>query len=156
MHDLLDVQGDVDARRHAEKDHGGHDACQRRRTTPSDPLVAAQHGGDGLLGLRDDGERLAVTGLPGVAEDHLPKVGAAVVDVGAVAFHDRPDDRQHRIKRAWGGLGIRPAPLERFGVGGVLHEQEELALGLCIEEQRPGAYVGLVGYLLGRDLIDAV
>ena len=97
-----------------------------------------------------------MTGLLGVAENHLSKVGAPVVDVGAVAFHDRPDDRQHRIKRAWGGLGIRPAPLERFGVGGVLHKQEELALGLCIEEQRPGAYVGLVGYLLGRDLIDAV
>ena len=30
LHDLLDAQGDVHARRHAEEHHGGHDARQRR------------------------------------------------------------------------------------------------------------------------------
>jgi enediyne polyketide synthase len=36
--------------------------CQRRRSAPSDPLVPAQHGGDGLLGLRDDVELLTPDG----------------------------------------------------------------------------------------------
>ena len=119
-------------------------------------LVAAEHGGDGLFGLRDDGERFAVMGFRGVAEDHLAQVGATVVDLGAVALHDRLHDGQDRVQDVGDGLGSRPALLERGGVLGVLHEEEKLALGLGVEEQGPGADVGLLGDLLGRDLVDAM
>ena len=103
-----------------------------------------------------EGEGVAVVGLLGVAEDDLPQVGPPVVDLVAVALHDRADDRHHRVEHVRDGLGGCPALLERVGVVGVLHEQEQLALGLGVEEQRAGADVGLVGDLLGGDLVDAV
>ena len=46
--------------------------------------------------------------------------------------------------------------LERVDVAGVLHEQEQLALGLGVEEQGARADVGLLGDLLRGDLVDAV
>ena len=49
-----------------------------------------------------------------------------------------------------------PALCERVGVVGVLHEQEQLALGPGVEEQRAGTDVGLVGDLLRGDLVDPV
>ena len=54
----------------------------------------------------------AVSRLLGIAEDHLPQVSASVVDLDAVAFHDRPDDGHHGIEGVRDSLGIRPAPLE--------------------------------------------
>ncbi|MNW61195.1 hypothetical protein D3C74_392350 [compost metagenome] len=53
-------------------------------------------------------------------------------------------------------VGGCPAAGEGVGVGGVLDEQEELALGLGVQEQGAGADVGLVGDLLGGDVVDAV
>ena len=43
---------------------------------------------DGLLGLHGEGQGLAVVRLGGVPEDHLPQVGAPVLDLLAVARHD--------------------------------------------------------------------
>ena len=111
---------------------------------------------DRLLGLHGEGESVAVVRLFGVAEDDLPQVGASVVDLDAVALHDRADDRHHRVERVGNALGGRPALLQGVDVAGVLHEQEQLALGLGIQEQGARADVGLVGDLLGRDLVDAM
>jgi hypothetical protein len=66
------------------------------------------------------------------------------------------DNRQHGVQHVEDCLSVRPAPLERLDVVGVLHEQQKLSLGLGVEEQRPGADVGLIGDLLGGDVIDAV
>src|SRR5213595_441259 len=49
-----------------------------------------------------------------------------------------------------------PAPLECFGVVGVLREQEEFSLGLGVEEQGSGADVGLVGNLLRCHILHPV
>ena len=125
-------------------------------STSADQRVPAQDGSGGLLGLRDDGQSFAVSRLLGIAEDHLPQVSASVVDLDAVAFHDRLDDGHHRIEDIRYGFGIRPTPLERFGVACVLHEQQEFTFGLGVEKQGPGADVRLVGDLLGRDILDAV
>ena len=107
-------------------------------------------------GLHGEAEGVAVVGLLGVAEDHLSQVGAAVVDLGAVACHYRPDDRHHRFRHVGSGLGSGLAFDERFGVGGVLHEQEQFAFVLGVEEKGACADVGLFGDLLGGDLVDAV
>ena len=64
----------------------------------ADSVVASQHGGDRLLGLDGQGEGVAVVRLLGVTEDELAKVGAPVVDLDAVALHDRTDDRHHRVE----------------------------------------------------------
>jgi hypothetical protein len=77
--------------------------------------------------LHGEAEGVAVVGLLAVAEDHLSQVGAAVVDLGAVACHYRPDDRHHRFEHIGSGLGSGLAFDECFGVGGVLHEQEQFA-----------------------------
>jgi hypothetical protein len=65
-------------------------------------------------------------------------------------------DGQNRLQHVRDRLGRRSPPFERCGVFGVLHQEKEFALGLGVEEQRPGADVRLVGDLLGRDLVDAV
>ncbi|WP_406100888.1 hypothetical protein OG698_01270 [Streptomyces sp. NBC_01003] len=151
MQDLLDARGRVHARRHREEQHGGHDARQRRSIALAEPPGAAQGGGDGLLGTRGDDQGLVVAGLGGVTEDHLAQVDAPVVDMGPVACDDRSDDRHHRTQCVGGILGARPALLQGFGIQGVLDEQQELALGLGVQEQRAGADVGLVGDLPGGD-----
>ena len=94
--------------------------------------------------------------LLGVAEDDLPQVGAPVVDLDAVALHDRADDRHHRVERVGNALGGRPAFHQGVDVAGVLHEEEQLALGLGVQEQGARADVGLVCDLLGGDLVDAM
>ncbi len=124
--------------------------------TGADAVVASQHGGDRFLGLDGQSEGVAVVGLFGVAEDHLSQVGAPVVDLGAVALHDRTDDRHHRAERVADALGGRLSLLEGIGVAGVLHEQEQLALGLGVKKQGAGADVGLVGDLLRGDVVDTV
>ena len=45
---------------------------------------------------------------------------------------------------------------QRFDVAGVLHEQQQLPLGLGVQEQGAGADVGLVRDLLGRHIVNAV
>ena len=97
-----------------------------------------------------------MVGFFGIPEDHLAKVGSAVVDLLSVALHHRANDRHHGLEHIRDGLGGRFTLDERVGVGGVLHEQEQLPLGLGVQEQGPRADVSLVGDLLGRDLIDTV
>ena len=83
-------------------------------------------------------EGVAVVGFLGVAEDHLSQVGPPVVDLDAVALHDRRTIAiTARACRGWSRQP--PALLERVGVVGVLHEQEQLPLGLGVEEQRARA-----------------
>ena len=56
-----------------------------------------------------------------VAEKYFPQVCPPVVDLGAVAFHNRTDDRDHRVEHVSGPLCCRSAVLDRLGVAGVLH-----------------------------------
>ena len=58
---------------------------QRVRFLAVEAFGAAQHGGDPLLGVGDDGECLGMVGLGGIAAGHLPQVGTPVVDLDAVA-----------------------------------------------------------------------
>jgi len=66
------------------------------------------------------------------------------------------DDRHHRIEHIGDALGGSLAFDECVGVARVLHEQQQLAFGLGVQEQGAGTDVGPVGDLLGGDLINAV
>ena len=59
----------------------------------------------------------------------LIKPGMTVVDLGAIARHDGLDDGHDCVEHVGDGLGGLPAPFERRGVLGVLHQQEEFACG---------------------------
>jgi hypothetical protein len=118
--------------------------------------AATQDGRDRLLSL--DGERQSVSmmRLFGVTENELSQVGPSVLDIGAVAFHDRTDDRHYRCERVGDVLGRRLALFERRNVAGVLDQQEQLALAPGVKKQCSGTDVRLVGDLLRGDRIDAV
>lgn len=97
-----------------------------------------------------------MVGFFGVAEDDLPEVGSAVVDLGAVAFHNQADYRHHRFELVGNRRGRSPALDKRVGIAGVLHEKEQLTFGLGVKEKCAGANVGLVGDLLSGDLINTM
>jgi hypothetical protein len=61
-------------------------------------LASPKHVGNRLLGLKGEGEGVAVVGLFGVPEHDLAKLGSAVVDLLSVALHHRANDRHHCLK----------------------------------------------------------
>ncbi|SDD38569.1 short chain dehydrogenase [Glycomyces harbinensis] len=160
----LDLPADVvEELRDAASDvgRGGHGGEHDRGDDPGEgrgglghALVAAQHGRDRLLGLHGEREGFAVVGLLRIAEDHLPQIRATVVDLLAIARHHRAHDRHHRTQRLRNRLRGGPALGERIGVHRVLHQQQQLALVLGVQEQRARTDIGPVGDLLRGDLVD--
>ena len=91
-----------------------------------------------------------------IAEHHLAEIGAAVLDLGAIALDDRAEESHRGVERVRCRLGGRTSGLERDSVVRVLHEQQQLALRLGVQEQRARADICLLGDLLGGDVVDAV
>ena len=154
--ELVDGQIDVRARRQGEEHDGGHDTGEGGGTFLARLRVAAEDRRHGVLGLAHDAERFGMVPVRGFGEHHLAQVGASVLDLNAVALDDRSQQCDDRRARIGSRFGRRDALLEGDGVVRVLHEQQQLALGLRVEEQGAGADIGSLGDLLGRDIVDAV
>ena len=94
--------------------------------------------------------------LLGVSKDEFSQVAPPIVDMHAVALHNRANDRQHRLEH----LGLvrrgRPAFLKGGDIARVLYQQKQLALALGIKEQGAGSDISLVSDLLGGNCVDAI